>query len=66
MQLAKYSTERGAARYAADLARHFPKRQFKACSHPYDFAWTVAMYADGEFISYVGKRKPAHYWAEAV
>jgi len=66
MKIAKYSTERGAQRLADDLAKHFTKRQFSPCSHPYEFAWTVAMYADGKFVAYVGKRKPSHGWAQEV
>jgi hypothetical protein len=68
MKVAKYSTQRGAEKYARDLAAHFPKRTFLCVPHPYDFAWSVGMYdAEGKtFIAYAGKRKPAHGWAGDV
>ena len=41
MRIASYITERGAARYAAELAKVWPSLTFTVVPHPYEFRWTV-------------------------
>lgn len=61
MQLATYRTWRGAERYAHELTKaekHRGTFTFRAVTHPYDFAWSVGVYRDSEFVAYAGKRPP--------
>lgn len=55
--IARYLTERGAARYRDELRVKWPKRSFIVAIYPNTFNWTVAVVDGlGRIVAYAEKR----------